>query len=114
MDAKELRIGNYVLFENYPELIKESYYLRPPLLIHLDPIPLTEEWLLKIGFELRNGYTHKTDGYKVYYLDISSTCRINCDSFNNYEYAEFRGFKFKYVHQLQNLYFAITGEELIK
>lgn len=75
------------------------------------PIPLTEEWLLKLGykkgdnnnrgqlFENWLGGFYLKDGLlkpKPYYFDnaFSETLEI------------------KYVHQLQNIHFALTGEEL--
>jgi hypothetical protein len=64
---------------------------------NVEPIPLTEEWLLKFGFE-------KTDintwGNKV--IGIFFDGKIGSYNICN----------FKYVHQLQNLYFALCREEL--
>ena len=65
------------------------------------PIPLTEEWLIKFDITKNNGYPYKflngfikiRNGvyfYKYYDLDI----------------------ELEFVHQLQNLYFTLTGEEL--
>ena len=125
MKATELRIGNLVYddnneicricdlnsdkkndFEGYSkdEEIqieyddKESIYLSKVI----NPIPLTEEWLIKFGF------THpmlscwfKIEHLEVYiqdnivWYDVPSDC-----------------LEIKHVHQLQNLYFALTNEEL--
>jgi hypothetical protein len=72
----------------------------------IEPIPLTEEWLFKLGFETDhiewwNGIICLgifKDG--IYYLPTDQ--------------ISFRiGKEIEYVHQLQNLYFALTGEELI-
>ena len=95
-----------------------------------DSIPLTEEWLLKFGFKKENVKT--VSKYHGSYFSM-----LFCDYKYSFAYADFRydwGFyhsytdacdkkdnnKFdfiscgiKYVHQLQNLYFALTGEELI-
>lgn len=67
------------------------------------PILITEEWLLKLGFEPVN-ILH--DGTKVfraepyfYFKDGIGRISIHAP-------------EIKYVHQLQNLYFALTGEEL--
>ena len=72
------------------------------------PIPLTEEWLLKFGFERDKEYLDdyifrlKTEtGEIVLYSKkfiLSSTDTL-CE--------------LKYVHQLQNLYFCLTQKELI-
>lgn len=69
------------------------------------PIPLTEEWLVKFGLEDGNGHYFKRINHAHYFIvahdrngwflcDIDLTVII------------------KHVHQLQNLYFALTGDEL--
>jgi hypothetical protein len=76
------------------------------------PVPLTEEWFLKFGFEL------KTD---VYFSNIKykDQCWVNfsfCIAVwrnGNFMYDWNGGnIQIKYVHQLQNLYFALIGKEL--
>ena len=102
MEAKELRIGNYYdgvrgieqltnaeslqEIESYPEKFK--------------PIPLTEEWLLKFGFEFPQGEFCIKGKLKIV---------VDCDPFIEVGKS---GVELEYVHQLQNLYFALTGEEL--
>ena len=61
----------------------------------IQPIPLTEEWLLR--FKLKNNY--------IFY------CRITDNGYEVYYRREFTT-KIHYVHQLQNLYFALTNQEL--
>lgn len=107
--ANELRIGNFVINEmghkievNYNTLCNivefEAVY---------EPIPLAEEWLVRFGFE-NNSITLKTpdktlnfsaivDGFYYPYLD---------DVFGH----SFDLNRIKYVHQLQNLYFALIGQ----
>tara|TARA_R110000803_G_scaffold35405_8_gene76622 strand:- start:10881 stop:11252 length:372 start_codon:yes stop_codon:yes gene_type:complete len=64
------------------------------------PIPLTEEWLLR--FDISDDYFyHIDDGLLVFGIQVFP------DNYYNTVLAEL-----KYVHQLQNLYFALTGEEL--
>lgn len=75
------------------------------------PIPLNDEWLLRFGFERSGVYYVKDEVY------IYDTCRLCIDS-EEYGYFEYK-FNYTskllvYVHQLQNLYFALTGEELTK
>lgn len=75
----------------------------------IKPIPLTEEWLLKFGFDKDEelgyrwylGYNRTT--ILVYDLDDKCIKVSETWEFGTREY----------VHQLQNLYFALTGEELI-
>lgn len=76
------------------------------------PVPLTEEWLLKFGFNKVNDpydtFHYERKDHWVYLLK---------DSFE-FEYTTKPGQRFNlfinrnYVHQLQNLYFELTGEEL--
>ena len=69
--------------------------------LDIDPIPLTEEWLVKFGFENGNYF-------------ILNNVIIYKDYNNKYRYEYNYGQTWvKHVHQLQNLYFALTGEELV-
>ena len=70
------------------------------------PIPLTEEWLLKLGFHQKNGY-----GFIKKYLLGNLFYSVETKEHFMFQYYELR-IKINYVHQLQNLYFALTGEEL--
>ena len=110
MIANELRIGNWVStiygmeFQVYPMAFKqmptdEKHNL---ILNTWKPIPLTEEWLLKLGFErdnqanwkLKSGY-HWIEIYSYHvYINGQQVVLI------------------EYVHQLQNIWFALTGKEL--
>ena len=102
MKASELRIGNYVYFED--TLLKfdfESgwnfYYIKP--------IPLTEEWLLKFGFK------KNLNSNDIIYYILAGECLLEYNLTHNF--ADIDLFiDIKYVHQLQNLYFALTNEEL--
>ena len=76
-------------------------------------VELTEEWLLRFGFEkaplvdkyLKGYFTYDSKlKYFTYFTDIED---------GGYENIIIQKEKLKYVHQLQNLYFALTGEELI-
>jgi hypothetical protein len=87
----------------------------------IKPIPLTEELLLKCGFELDiNGIDHydnycivrpeETAWSGVIYYDYFEVYRDGNGLFTIDPLSDY--FRFKYLHQLQNLYFALTGEEL--
>lgn len=69
----------------------------------IEPIPLTEEWLLKFCAEENNSFC--INGY-----NFSIHLESGQVSFNYGEYENIS--TVQYVHQLQNLYFALTGEEL--
>ena len=136
MEAKQLMIGNYVErkafdpWEKYFSLTtvgfadieacfrsKESF----------KPIPLTKEWLLKLGFAnyqwCENSAFIKLECGKSLYLRFYSdkwSCRkadIGKDEKGFYiknttKNTVLEAGKLKHVHQLQNLFFALTGEEL--
>lgn len=70
----------------------------------IDPIPLTKEWLLKFGFEKRGVNRTRWVFWKIDLVE---------DEKGIYSFDESRIYiDIKYVHQLQNLYFALTNEEL--
>ena len=82
----------------------------------LEPIPLTEEWLLKFGFE-KDEYAKDFRLGKYWvenrYFDSyeKSMFLFGCYQFNKI-YITSNVDVLKYVHELQNLYFALTGQEL--
>jgi hypothetical protein len=112
MKATELRIGNLV-YKYYPsgieiEAVNEinSYFVNGIGISAIEPIPLTEDFLLKFGFDrhiklsnhngwLLNGWFINSKNYDFMVLGSSVVLA-----------------KIKYLHQLQNLYHALTGEEL--
>ncbi len=113
MKSNELRIGNLILFDGYPIKVRNfdeewvyvyakgggyrDVYQYP--MESVDVLPLTEEWLLKFGFD-------KSQEHDYFYIDDFTLDNkfILCDIDITV--------KVKTVHQLQNLYFALTGEEL--
>lgn len=123
LQSKDFRTGNYVittvgngLYTVDPFIIKCLYYDGNNQNSHqfneklIEAIPLTEEWLINFGFKqvvlkTRNYWTNKVieirkgnkrDGYAFYLC--------------HYHYMSLK--KIDFVHELQNLYFALTGEEL--
>jgi hypothetical protein len=70
----------------------------------LKSVMLTEEWLVKFGFEFNNlNETHYFEKFSF---------RLHLRE-NEFFYNWIGGNVFiQYVHQLQNLYYALTGEEL--
>jgi len=129
--AKELRIGNLVDLGNRIAKIIEighSSCLVADLEETQDtiedyertkPIPLTEDWLFKFGFKNTdkddNDYITYTDENHDYYLQIDTRRRDGKYTILDNSFDDLRAFSMvdiSYVHQLQNLYFALTGEEL--
>lgn len=127
MKAAELRLGNLIkiggntleTYQTYTptkvtlailnEIAGENEERPNAELSVFQPIELTEEWLIKLGFySLDKGtcfYKQKT--LIVEYLFSQWTGRLYIDQWNSCQIIEI-----KYVHQLQNLYYALTGEEL--
>ena len=60
MEAKDFRIENWVLENGSYRQIEADDFYNPQL---LNPIPLTEEILLKCGFELQNEFLKYSNGY---------------------------------------------------
>jgi hypothetical protein len=109
MKATELRIGNLIFNTvggiNTPiiaDIISIKY-------AHTyEPIPLTEEWLDKFGLREiheRNGVKYSRWASKKGITLYESSGGYSCYKFSNKIIIHF-------VHQLQNLYFILTGEEL--
>lgn len=128
----DVRIGNVILYKGIPTRV---------LIFHLqeirafsedcEPVELNSEWLEKCGFEDIGSSFHDADSgeyvegaysLKLFKLDEvisgnfyeSSYIMYNpvkrCIYLNSEEYKSSR--EFKYLHQLQNLYYSLTGEEL--
>lgn len=123
MKANELRIGNWVhspFYKDYEivalsvlgegnELFFKSldYYPKSCRLKDIKPIKLNDLWLLRFGFKLFN------DGGELVGDDMFWIHPKMKGSVNHGTYIwNICGVKIRYVHQLQNLYFALTGVEL--
>jgi hypothetical protein len=115
MKASELRLGNLIYNKQGNIVYVNTNHLT--LLLYgieneFNPIPLTEEWLLKFGFEINRQTKEENNIWRCYseegFFEVE---QIGSSFFldDNHCY----GTKINYVHQLQNLYFALTGEELV-
>ena len=103
--ANELRIGNWVRDSdgfNKVIHIEESFFYTEMFkntFADIKPIPLTEEILLKCGFEKLGLIKYELNGVAL---------NIKWSSYFIHRFET----EIKYLHQLQNLYFALKGEEL--
>ena len=111
MEVNELRSGNWIDTKDFHiDEFKGLYQYDPEWYkyVHMfEPIPLTEEWLIKFGFEKKEN--------KWYKLIRFPTVRFLNNKLNVYVIIHSSSVVIAildYVHQLQNLYFALTGEEL--
>jgi hypothetical protein len=126
MEANELRIGNYIYRLGVKSIVKSvtkgSENVDYVQLINsdvlttnqVDPIPLTTEWLLNFGFEHRKCGICGQDqwaGFDFYIKDWL-TFRGNLEKDNRLILAPYFDCQIFYVHELQNLYFALTSEKL--
>lgn len=78
------------------------------------PIPLTDEWLIKFGFEKRIGRfigNRFTIGLNTRTLDFILSIEQTDEKKQHFFYLN-SFHKIEYVHTLQNLYFILTSEEL--
>lgn len=118
MKGNELKIGNWIRCNNLSpmpekvfqcqEVLKNSLTIVSQnfLNIYLEPILLTQEWLLKFGFETDNIEWWNGILSIGIYKDGLFFCPTG-------EISLRIGKEIQYVHQLQNLYFVLTGKELI-
>ena len=124
MKANELRIGNWIEcseVDEFGNLVYKAYQVSVSDIWNIrydqirkkeyEPIPLTEEWLLRFGFRnmvpSKGGFSFDLNKLMIHLPSIeypsgrtyyNSWCIMG-------KYPES-------VHQLQNLYFALTGQEL--
>ena len=107
IQLNEIRIGNY-LKNGFNETIQvdgvisenntSGYQLKT-----LKPIPITEDELIKLGF-VSNPYE---DRYEI------QNIHVECDKTKGETLLWLYGAPYvKQIHQLQNLYFALTNKEL--
>lgn len=120
VDAKELRIGNWVYSSEQEPIRIEGVHNKKGV-FHgfwhnaiVYPIPLTVEWLERFGFKYsQNEETYL--GVNSFFIEDRSTDKlsknVDKEAFGVWSWQSYLR-EVKYVHQLQNLYFAITGEEL--
>lgn len=86
-------------------------------LTELEPIAITPEWLERCGFVKKENKT-QIDGIEMTFHINESTYFSSCGGIDGglYILCLCRGNYFannlQHLHQLQNLYFALTGEEL--
>lgn len=125
MKANELRIGNLVHGSRYNGIVtvlnKNACVLKHKSGIarlkieDLEPIPLTEEWLLKYGFKEEGlggirWYEKNIAGVKFLTNDIGKDAYSKKLEFVFNE--DLDTIRIEYLHELQNLYFAFTRREL--
>lgn len=114
INKNDLRVGNYIERYNKVTGIEDVVQVDggTPFLafkgmatLIFNPIPLTEEWMLNFGFNVSEGLFGES--YTLNDISILTATKGNlCFCWDRFMK------EIKYVHQLQNLYFALTGEEI--
>lgn len=126
MELNEIRLGNKILHDG------KVYYVDAKMMYaffsgnldydisKFDPIALTEEWLLKFGFQRHDegsvsaqfsyGTNPVTQDYLIYLKWIKDY--ENDYQLNGFPFYQNGHFEIKTVHQLQNFFHSLTGEEL--
>lgn len=142
MVISELRIGNYVEYNGYTGIVSALHSPVPcsdkeyndiglvelvlggivtARIDEINPIPLTEDLLLKLGFsdkEYKDGYIGIDINSDSITTDFVLTKPLVMGEFQKSFSWEYRAgnipfFKqIKFLHRLQNLYYSLTGEEL--
>ena len=110
MNANELRIGNYYNYDSRPIKLDGGFlamYLQNETDLYLEPITLNEQWLLDFGFVKVDKMFEFWEG-SVFNIELINNHWCICYTSN------VLCTHIKHAHQLQNLYFALTGIELIK
>ena len=129
MKAIELRLKNYVFDTGVLAIvtcIEEDRLstnrgkLPYSFYDEIEPVPLTEEWLLKFGFKKRIEFgmvvCDSWQGLNYWFINNKDCFTLRGDPIYGLSYQG--GIKpypeknIKFVHQLQNLYFDLTGNEL--
>jgi hypothetical protein len=130
MDAKELRHGNWVHHNdnwsnqnedekahNFQWDAESHWYWIGECCLNLEkdiePIPLTEEWLEKLGFVSKYKSCHDRWSLNGFALDQApDEDDLGASIPAKQEFSYDWRLEVKYVHQLQNLYFSIKQQEL--
>lgn len=118
MIKNELRIGVWINYFEEATFIPNETHLSQIIEYlsqgFIEGIPLTEEWLERLGLD--NGsisHSYHTEMRVEKYTTAAQGWLNNAwrvvlmDSVPHH-----LGRQFKYVHEIQNLFFALTGEEL--
>jgi len=111
--AHDLMLGNLLKYVNGENIFKvigihefgidcedeiETTYMEYE---NFEPIPLTEEWLVRFGAEKRSLHYYKLNGIIICVQDFFFECYLGGINVH-----------IKYVHTLQNLIYTLTNKHL--
>lgn len=118
LQSKDLRIGNWymsdLMIENIFQIEAEDILDIDKGIVDYYAIPLNEDWLIGLGFFKR---WVQDEMYYEKSIDGTDSIRVLKSDFSYGTYvfdklAHCPQPNIPSVHELQNLYFALTGEEL--
>lgn len=109
MKSNEVRVGNFILFSGVKtKVIPQDFAtqcrgINSSEMPNFKPIQLNEDWLLSAGFELVNkiGTIKRLRKNQLFQIRM-----IDMEIFYEHKRIDF-------VHELQNLFFSLVGEELV-
>ena len=117
ISAKDLRLGNWVYSSVYGKDMQIVFSAQIDVI--WDGIPLSEEWLLKFGFEKAEiGYSISLSENEICHRPKFNLRWITSEFFTHnpikkpFIRIDNTGTDIFYVHSFQNYFFALTGEEL--
>lgn len=120
--ASELRIGNWVMYNDQnetPTPVVIQINIADLALIsdnnkycNYQPIPLTEQILLDCGFDSNGIHIFKKFNPRMCLFFNYGNC-AEMDLAQDEKYISFRAMHIKHLHELQNLYYALTKQELV-
>ena len=120
MIASDFRIGNYVNDTLYGTEVQITLnHFKEETFELTESIPLTKEWLLKFGLEKMKDsttYEWKDGDYRSVQVDLKpNEAEIYLCGYDSVMSSQcFPVDHIKYVHEFQNLFFALKGKELIE
>lgn len=106
--ANELRVGNWAFWDGSPHQVRNGFDIDE---LVFEPIPITSEVLEKCGFNHAT-VSHRLKKNMFVISHDTSTFMIYDEDFGSGSGVLLSPQISQYVHQLQNLYFALAGEEL--
>ena len=129
MNPNNFMLNNYIEYDGrvfqidsiskeFPTLNTSEFGIGVVDWSNIKPIAITKEWLLKLGFELNEDY----GDIKYYQIPNQRYGFGVCFDHDELKFYSFRGNNcttliydmefFQHIHHLQNLWLALTGEQL--
>lgn len=132
MKKEELRIGNLVevgidsnhksifgiitaLGDNSTCLLSTKEGTRQMRLVDIEPILITEEWLIRLGLErksLGKDFVWVTNHYQFLNPKVGWSYRFKADGMVSFIFGKYFVQAIRFVHQMQNFHFEMTSDIL--